>query len=465
MSIAAAPEYLGNDFSDASPGLRFGLLLPIWTNRDDQEGDVRQRAAAKSREGDEIKALLRQGMDHAIAQLRQREQRRLPGLWEKNDFASRDAWKRVAALNKQDIERMRALAQRQHAVAHQLPELLSLEAQSVAPFTTGLGNEHPLENGFAFLNPYGLPYLPGSGVKGVLRQAARELASGDWGGKAGWDRTVRSEALAKLKLPELSVLDLLFGLESEDRGRDHLRGVLSFWDVFPQIAGDSLLVDVMTPHQSHYYQWRNDRQGNPIPVAPHDSGQPNPIYFLTVPPGSGFAFHVVCDTRRLRQLAPGLLEPESDGKPPHWQVLLRAAFEHAFEWLGFGAKTAVGYGAMARDSKAEARREAERQERQAEERKRAEAAERAAQLAAMSPVDRRIAEAIAAKQPGQSDDSAVFNALKGGSFDASELREAAAKLKAMMQSARSWKETTAAKKPDKDKEHQRTLQVMQWLKD
>src|SRR5690625_7299883 len=58
---------------------------------------------------------------------------------------------------------------------------LQLDAITTAPFATGLGNEHPTENGFAFLNPYGLPYLPASGVKGVLRQAARELASGDWG--------------------------------------------------------------------------------------------------------------------------------------------------------------------------------------------------------------------------------------------------------------------------------------------
>lgn len=40
--------------------------------------------------------------------------------------------------------------------------------------------EHLLENGFAFLNPYGLPYLPGSGVKGVLRQAAREVDKKSW---------------------------------------------------------------------------------------------------------------------------------------------------------------------------------------------------------------------------------------------------------------------------------------------
>jgi CRISPR-associated protein Cmr6 len=111
------------------------------------------------------------------------------------------------------------------------------------------------------------------------------------------------------------------------------------------MAGNSLLVEIMTPHQSHYYQ-QKAQAGS---TTPHDSGQPNPICFLTVPPGSRFIFYVVCDEKHLRHVtqrrdphAPDLLaEGES-----HWKTLLCAAFQHAFQWLGFGAKTAVGYGAM-----------------------------------------------------------------------------------------------------------------------
>jgi CRISPR-associated protein Cmr6 len=87
----------------------------------------------------------------------------------------------------------------------------------------------------------------------------------------------------------------------------------------------------MTPHQSHYYQ-----RGE----TPHESGSPNPINFLTVPPGSEFAFHVQCNRPFLARIAPGL------AKDDRWKALLEAAFVHAFAWLGFGAKTAVGYGAM-----------------------------------------------------------------------------------------------------------------------
>ena len=92
-------------------------------------------------------------------------------------------------LNDNDQKAMRGLLERQRQafdVSARADAAYRLDALATAPFTTGLGNEHPLENGFAFLNPYGLPYLPGSGVKGVLRQAARELASGQWGEARGW---------------------------------------------------------------------------------------------------------------------------------------------------------------------------------------------------------------------------------------------------------------------------------------
>ena len=358
MPIAAVPAYLGADFSSASPGLRFGMYLPIWTNRADQEHEVNSRASKKSREAFEVQDMLQaQGMNATIATLRQRERNPLPDLWDKNDFAARHAWEKVLRLTANDKATMRALAARQSHTAQSTPHTLTLDAIATAPFTTGLGNEHPLENGFAFLNPYGLPYLPGSGVKGVLRQAARELTSGDWGDPQGWDAgTIHLLERRGHATIQLSIIDVLFGRETPDGDGDHVRGALSFWDALPQIPGDTLAVDIMTPHQSHYYQKRQDRKSGDS-TSPHDSGAPNPISFLTLPPGTGFAFHVVCDQAHLERLAPDLAHDL------RWQTLLTAAFEHAFEWLGFGAKTAVGYGAMqvnerARQQRAQAQAEA-----------------------------------------------------------------------------------------------------------
>jgi CRISPR-associated protein Cmr6 len=289
MPIAAVPAYLPDKLlADASPGLRFGMYLSLW----DVKLEIRPEA-------------------------------------------KRSALNGACRFTPSDRQSMQALAQRQHALADPLVKsgaLVVLEADAVAPFTTGLGNEHPLENGFAFLNPYGLPYLPGSGVKGVVRQAARELASGEWGDTNGWN--LDESYLLRIGKEEitLSLLDVLFGRETPSSESGHVRGALSFWDVIPQIEGERLAVEVMTPHQGHYYQ-----QGG----TPHDSGSPTPINFLTVPPKSRFTFHVLCDRGRLRRLAPSLAEGE------HWKGLVEAAFQHAFQWLGFGAKTSVGYGAFA----------------------------------------------------------------------------------------------------------------------
>ena len=375
MPIAAVPAYLGKDLKDASPGLRFSIYLPIWTERTDQEQDVKKRAGTKNREGAEVAEMLqRQGMDATIRQLQQRSQNPLAGLWDKNDFAAKLAWKQITILTPRDQKTVKSLLARQQttfAAAGPEEARLSLSAQAIAPFTTGLGNEHPLENGFAFLNPYGLPYLPGSGIKGVLRQAARELAEGMWGDTQGWKEAKtfplmqregkdRKPVLDKNKQQVfLSMFDALFGLEPANGETQHVRGALSFWDVIPQIKGDSLAVDIMTPHQSHYYQQKQDRKAGDS-TTPHDSGQPNPISFLTVPAGSGFTFHVCCDLAHLKRLAPTLAHDE------HWKGLLTSAFEHAFSWLGFGAKTSVGYGVMAVDVKAQAKAEEAARERAAE---------------------------------------------------------------------------------------------------
>jgi CRISPR-associated protein Cmr6 len=307
MAIAAVPAYLLKlDLSAASPGLRFSMYLPLWGE------DRRTRELLWS--------------THDIKyEIRNHEER---ALKHENKV---DSWLQALVLHGHDKALMAALLTRQSALAAPLLDagsLLVIHAKAVAPFTTGLGNEHPLENGFAFLNPYGLPYLPGSGVKGVLRQAACELESGAWGDQHGWTP---------------AAIDALFGKappEGSDAG--HQRGALTCWDVIPQLAGNALRVEVMTPHQSHYYQ--QDQ-------TPHDSGSPNPISFLTVPPDSGFTFHLHCDESFLRSLVPELVHER------RWQALLQTALEHAFAWLGFGAKTAVGYGAMAEDAVARQRHE------------------------------------------------------------------------------------------------------------
>ena len=234
-----------------------------------------------------------------------------------------------------------ALRTRQNALAQQAGAE-TLKAVSLSPFITGMGEEHAVENGFAFLNPYGLPYLAGSGVKGVIRRAAEEMAEAGDGGwtfaRVTWlfgyeDNAFVSHIEKERQNGNPEAIELFEQLKNKEADtflnlldRDkHLAGALSFWDVI--IKGE-LDIDILTPHYGHYYRTKD-------PEPPHDAGQPNPNPFLIVAPGAHFTFHVTCNERRLPDTIKG-----------EWRALIRTAFNHAFEWGGFGAKTAVGYGVL-----------------------------------------------------------------------------------------------------------------------
>lgn len=438
MPIAAVPNYLGQDFRDASPGMRFGMYLKLW--------GINRRTQAVLWTTHDLKYEVR-GQERQERELKE----------ENKSVALRDATN-LTANDRRTFAALLARQQTAFGTVSSAEARLSLEALSTAPFATGLGNEHPLENGFAFLNPYGLPYLPGSSVKGVLRQAARELASGEWGDPCGWGTEKSFSLKAGKDRIALSALDVLFGLQSSDGETQHVRGALTFWDVIPQIRGGILAVDIMTPHQSHYYQQKPDRKAGGS-VSPHESGQPNPICFLTVPPGSGFIFHVQCDLAHLNRLAP---EFAADGK---WKALLAAAFEHAFRWLGFGAKTAVGYGAMQEDAQAREREHARRQAQAEAARRAQQEAVRQAELAQMSPIDREIREFVDARPDrNQSELSALLGALKRSHWSGESKVIVAERVKSMMQAAKRWKEKSEKKNPDKDNDYQDTLRVITWIK-
>lgn len=300
--IAALPAYL-KDFSDAAPGHHFGLYYAGW-NADFTK--------PKSGTSDVLRST-------------------------------------VCKLPKHSRDLLDHLSKRQNAAAESLSgQIFTYPAIASAPFATGLGNEHPLENGFSFLTPYGLPYLPGSGVKGVIRKAAEELASGEWdaeGETQGWnEETIRA----------------FFGPGEEDPTRDssQQQGALSFWDVIPtppaSIKNDKALltVEIMTPHHSGYYQ-----DGK----TPNTSESPTPISFLAVAAEARFTFHVECNPARLNA-----------EQQKNWLLLLEAAFTHAGKWLGFGAKTAVGYGRINLDPTVAAQREIKKAEKIAEKAKAAE---------------------------------------------------------------------------------------------
>lgn len=334
---AAVPSYVGSGFNEAPPGHRYRLYFQYW----DQD-------------------------------------------WRPPREAKLEALQNVVSFPRPAQEQLRGILERQETLAKAV-YAHRITAISTSPFTTGLGIEHPMENGFAFLDPYGLPYLPGSSVKGVVRRAAEELAlfendpkgwtipavwwlfgfdgssaylesakKGDpefvrqenerW--KSAFSRKTRNDNELLLVLwdkikhqiprEEDVKLEILCSRLQESqklRRSIHLKGSLDFWDVVPKPPKDELRVDIMNPHYTHYYQ-----KGDP----PGDWGSPTPIFFLTLPPETAFSFHI----RLLTKTSLPSWFLQEDGGRPHWQILVESALAFAFEWLGFGAKTAVGYGRM-----------------------------------------------------------------------------------------------------------------------
>ena len=150
----------------------------------------------------------------------------------------------------------------------------------------GLGSEHVQETNMTLHHIYGIPYIPGSAVKGVLRH---------W-----WLQGFKTTALKNENFLAL------FG--SQDR-----RGEVQFLDAYPDTV--CFAKDIINPHYPNYYS------GN---APPTDSQNPNPINFLTVEKTT-FRFAFLSRKKDLLDK-------------------IKVQFEDVLEMQGIGAKTAVGYG-------------------------------------------------------------------------------------------------------------------------
>lgn len=186
---------------------------------------------------------------------------------------------------------------------------------------SGLGIPHPFETGFVFDHTYGVPYLPGSTVKGAARAWAEEMRNG---GDHRWGCAPDDDA----------VLDTVFGPEqSKDRQDKFMlaQGAVIFLDAYP-FAWPKLEADILNPHYKEYYEGKTD--------APADYLSPTPIYFLTVACGQIFEFSVA--------VKKSLDETTLKGAGVHNTECLATkaleAIRGAATELGLGGKTAVGYG-------------------------------------------------------------------------------------------------------------------------
>lgn len=167
----------------------------------------------------------------------------------------------------------------------------------------GLGIQSPLETGLALHHTYGVPFIPGSGLKGVAAHYCAQV----WGlhkdGRLEWQRGGKA-------------YNVLFG-STEDAGH------IVFHDAWllPESLPECLQMDVMTVHHPQYYQ-------SETPEPPTDFDEPTPIAFLSI--RGKFRVFVQCDV-------------QSNAANKWARVAIRLLREAMEDW-GFGGKTSAGYG-------------------------------------------------------------------------------------------------------------------------
>ena len=182
----------------------------------------------------------------------------------------------------------------------------------------GLGGKGPLEIGITLHPVHGLPYIPGSALKGLTRNYTLYVIAERWGRNYAELNKLEEELENTANQDtEAQLFRSIFGTQGE-------AGRIIFSNAVLSRPPRSALfdLDVMTPHYPDYYR---DNGKKP----PSDDQNPNPVQFLTVAPGAHFAF------------ALGLRPPYQDE-----ELLKNAArlLYHALQSLGIGAKTAAGYG-------------------------------------------------------------------------------------------------------------------------
>lgn len=227
---------------------------------------------------------------------------------------------RILTKGNSSLKNIRSLLQKKHSWQKDYLESIeksggkaaTIRATLTGPFITGLGAGHPTETGMILDRNLGTPYIPASSIKGVLRLAcAINIAR-----KEG--KTEVSDAHPQLVK--------FFGSADTSQGS---RGQVMFLDAYPE-RDVELQLDIMNPHYGKYYSGENKQ--------PMETESPVPIKFISVPAGTVFVFRAVC-------------LPLADGAFTDDEVkALKDAFDTAFEVVGFGGKTAIGYGRFTRSS-------------------------------------------------------------------------------------------------------------------
>jgi CRISPR-associated protein Cmr6 len=241
-----------------------------------------------------------------------------------------------------------------------------LEQKTDGRMIVGLGGASVYKTSMTLHHIYGIPYIPASSVKGIVRSWIICTFFGDVTNtpekeqeyplvNAEFRALTENEAFCKIFGCPSSIEPIIFkdkkpiykkdekgkptknykkgeAIEvalknKEGKGTEH-RGNIIFFDAFPMTT-PKIEADIMTPHYGDYYGDSDNKKN----VAPTDTQSPIPIPFLTV---ADTKFQFIVGSKK-----EGLLENTKIQEKTIAQWLKEALTEH-----GIGAKTAVGYGYM-----------------------------------------------------------------------------------------------------------------------
>ncbi len=184
--------------------------------------------------------------------------------------------------------------------------VFSLKLES--PLVLGLGLDHYTGNGFLFDPVVGVPWLPGTAVKGLCRRGAQ---------------LVNADPLEQKRI---------LGPENVSAEGGPAIGELVFLDAWPE-SWPELEIQVLNPHYISYQRWLNkvdgEEGGPPQAEAPHGLEDPVPVYHLSVSEGIGYRFGIVSRNGEEKGLA-----------------MAQEWLETGLACLGAGGRTALGFGAF-----------------------------------------------------------------------------------------------------------------------
>lgn len=196
----------------------------------------------------------------------------------------------------------------------------------------GIGSESVAETNITLHHIYGIPYIPGSAIKGNLRSyIIREFFN-----VCGDSPDIKNSKNEAEALKD-SLFCHIFGTEQNNQEQN---GNLCFLDSFPITY--KAKVDIMNPHYSKYYKGQE---------YPTDTNNPVPIFFIVIN-NATFQFNIgvkVFDNKTSKDNELFLKYWESYNNTNFTDFIVDLLIKMLDE-KGVGAKTSSGYGFMSPSS-------------------------------------------------------------------------------------------------------------------